>query len=410
MDESYFQEPSMAELLDQSFEDLKSIKVGSIIPGIVVHKSSGEMLVDVGGKSEGIITSRNMDQVGADYLSNISVGDEILVFVLHLEDEDGYIALSLNKAMIEHDWQKAEQAFEDGEIFEGEVVNTNKGGLIVNYGSVRGFVPGSQLVPDHNLASGDTNPWRPLIGQTLTLKIIEVDRERNRLIFSERLASEVIKSQKREEFLANLQKEDILDGQVVNLAHFGAFVDIGGVEGLVHLSELAWYQVSHPNEVVKVGDKVKVQVLDIDIARKRIGLSIKRLQPEPWSQAAEIYEVGQLVQGNVTKLTDFGAFARIDDRLDGLIHISELTERRISHPREAVSEGDRLEMRIISLEPERRRLGLSLRQVNEPDDVWDEAAEDVEEPSVTADVEEEAVINHDPVEDESLALEDNSST
>lgn len=362
------------ELLEQSF-NVQNVNPGAIVTGVLLRKDPHEFLVDIGYKSEGVVTQRNMDRVAPDYLEQLQVGDELPVYVLQSEDDDGYVVLSLNKAVLEQDWEKAKEAFEAGETFDSEVVTSNKGGVIAYYRSVRGFIPGSQLISSSSNRDAAT-PWSDVIGKTLSLKIIEVDRRRNRLIISERAAVEQLKQERKEVLLAELKEGETRSGRVVGLADFGAFVDLGGAEGLVHLSELAWVQVHHPSEVVSLGDEVEVYVLDIDTEKQRIGLSIKRLQPEPWSQAAEIYEVGQLVDGTVTKLTDFGAFARIDNQLDGLIHISELSDKNVNHPREIVQEGDELQLRIISINPERRRLGLSLKQVTDPEESWSDVEEE----------------------------------
>jgi small subunit ribosomal protein S1 len=397
--ETFKIEPTMSELLELS-QDIKPPRKGATVKGIVVSINPGEILIDIGFKSEGIVTSRNMDRVDPTYLESIKVGDEIPVYILHTEDADGYVVLSLNKAVLEQDWELAQQAFEAGEIFDAEIVASNKGGVIAYYRSVRGFVPGSQLVSGRS--SNDANdPWRSMVGHTLSQQIIEVDRRRNRLILSERAAVEKIRQAQKEVLLDKLTEGETRTGKVVGLADFGAFVDLGGAEGLIHLSELAWVQINHPNEVVAMGDELDVYILDVDRDRQRIGLSLKRLQPEPWSQAPDIFEVGQLVKGTITKLTNFGAFARIDNMLDGLIHISELTSRHITHPREVVNENDEVELRIISIDPDRRRLGLSLKQVTEPVAEWyeyegEEPVEDADDDAVAPLVESDTVLEADP--------------
>jgi small subunit ribosomal protein S1 len=241
--------------------------------------------------------------------------------------------------------------------------------LIVQLGQVRGFVPASQLVPlsRQDDKEGTLTPEErraKMVGQQLLLKIIELDRQRNRLILSERAATRQWRREQKAQLLANLQEGDICHGPVSSLCNFGAFVDLGGADGLIHLSELAWGRVSHPREVLQVGDEVDVYVLNVDRDKRRIGLSLKRLQPDPWSQAAEKYSVGQLVEGTITKLTRFGAFARLKgDEVEGLIHVSELLNERVAHPKEVVKEGDTLTLRIISLDSDRRRMGLSLKRV-----------------------------------------------
>jgi len=303
-------------------------------------------------------------------MEKLKVGDEVPVYVLNPEDKNGNTILSLSRAQLEKDWQTAQKLFEAGECFETTVSGYNKGGLIVRLGKVRGFVPASQLVPPSQKAQeapqSNEERWARMVGQPLRLKIIELDRRRNRLILSERAAMREWRKQQKEKLLNELQEGDIVRGRVSSLCNFGAFIDLGGTDGLVHLSELSWERVSHSKEVLRVGEEVDVYVLNVDREKRRIGLSIKRLQPEPWSLVSEKYAVGQLVQGTITKLTDFGAFARLDnDEIEGLIHISELSKDPITHPKEVVREGDVVTLRIIRIDANRRRIGLSLKRVAE---------------------------------------------
>jgi small subunit ribosomal protein S1 len=251
------------------------------------------------------------------------------------------------------------------DIFECPVDSYNRGGVIVRLGQVRGFVPASQLssiIPVQSMDEGDER-YSTLMGGALRVKVIDIDRKRNRLILSERLAMREWRRQQKEQLLDSLKEGETLEGTISSIADFGAFVDLGGADGLIHLSELSWNRVSHPGEVVKVGDRVKVQVLSVDTERRRIGLSLRRLTPQPWEVIDTTYEVGQVVQGRITKLVNFGAFARlVDTGIEGLIHISELSERRVTHPKEVVGEGDVFDLRIIRIEGDKRRLGLSLKQ------------------------------------------------
>jgi small subunit ribosomal protein S1 len=250
------------------------------------------------------------------------------------------------------------------DIFEGQVDSFNRGGVIVRIGQVRGFVPASQLSsPAGTDDENSDDRWSNLQGGSLKLKVIDIDRKRNRLILSERLAMREWRRQQKEQLLDSLKEGDDLEGVISSIADFGAFVDLGGADGLIHLSELSWNRVSHPSEVVKVGDKVKVQILSVDIERRRIGLSLRRLTPQPWEVINTTYEVGQVVQGRITKLVNFGAFARlVDTGIEGLIHISELSDRRVNHPKEVVNENDVYDLRIIRIDGDKRRLGLSLKQ------------------------------------------------
>jgi small subunit ribosomal protein S1 len=352
---------TMAELLEQAY-DIKAVRRGEILMGTIVSITPHEILVDIRAKSEGIIAGREMERLSPENLAALHVGDEVPVYVVKPEDEEGNTILSLARAQAEKDWLAAQKLHESGETYEGVVVGHNKGGLIVHFGQVRGFVPGSQLVSDQRSGSaGKEGQWSHMVGQRLRLKIIEIDRRRNRLILSERAAAEEWRRKQKEKLLDDLKEGDVLKGRVTSLADFGAFVDLGGADGLIHLSELSWLRVSHPRDVLRVGDEVEVYVLNIDPDRQRIGLSLKRLQPEPWSQVLDKYEIGQIVDVTITKLANFGAFAQIDD-IEGLIHLSELTDANITHPREVVKEGDQVSVKIIRIDPERRRIGLSLKQ------------------------------------------------
>jgi len=379
----------MAELLAQEEDFFRVLESGEIVKGVVASKRSGEILVDVGAKSEGIVDPKDMANLSEEELAEIRLGNTISVYVLSTQtDEEGHrIMLSITRARIEKDWDEAERLYEAQESIESEVIGNNKGGLIVNFGQVRGFVPGSQLVNTQYGGHSRPDRWNQLTGETLKLKIIEVDRNRNRLILSERAAADEIREERekeKDEFLADLVEGEVRPGRVTSLANFGAFVDIGGVDGLIHLSELAWTHVSNPGEVLNVGDEIDVYILNVDRDKKRVALSLKRLEPEPWSQVFDYYEINQVVNAVITKLTNFGAFARIDDRIEGLIHISEISDRNIAHPREVLAEGQEVNVRIIHIDPERRRMGLSMKEVDAQEN-WaeyqEESTEEVEEVS-----------------------------
>jgi small subunit ribosomal protein S1 len=355
----------MASLLRSDF-DVQQLRRGQVVEGVIVQVRPSEILVDVGAKSEGVILGRELERLGSEDLSELSEGDSLLVYVVTPEDKNGNPILSISRAQAERDWRDAERMFEAGEIFEGVVSGYNKGGVIVRLGQVRGFVPGSQIVSlrgKRRSQEGD-NRLAELVGDKMQLKVIEIDRGRNRLILSERAAMREWRKQSKERLLSELQEGDVRTGEVISICDFGAFVDLGGADGLIHLSELSWRRVAHPSEVVKVGEDVEVYVLNVDRERKRIGLSLKRLEADPWSLIAERYHVGQLVEGTVTKLVKFGAFARIfDEDIEGLIHVSELSDERIGHPREVVAEGDIRTLRVIRIDPDKRRIGLSLKRV-----------------------------------------------
>jgi small subunit ribosomal protein S1 len=375
----------MAELLEQGYGQVLP-KRGDAVEGVIVAVSPSEILIDIGSKCEGIVTSRDLDQLDPSYRKSLRVGDTVLAYVIRPEDANGNVVLSLSRAMLEGDWREAAKMLEADEVFERPVAGYNKGGLIVNIGRVRGFVPASQVVsvrPAQGASDEEKEAaFAELVGQVLKLKIIELDRRRNRLILSERAAVREWRQEQKDRLLDELEEGTVRRGVVSSLCDFGAFVDLGGADGLVHLSELSWRRVGHPKQVLSVGQEVEVYVLSVDRERRRIALSLKRLQQEPWSAVEERYQIGQLVDCTITKLTDFGAFARVDEDIEGLVHISELSEERIAHPRDVVSEGQEVTLRIIRIDASRQRMGLSLRRVNEDqysdDSYWQEAGQDAE--------------------------------
>lgn len=355
-------------LLLQEFDDsyVNQPQTGDIRHGVVVDKRAGELLIDIGYKSEGIVTGREVDRLEGEF-REMSVGDEVPVYVMR-EDRDGNLLLSITRARAESDWKHAEELLESQEMFTGSVSGFNRGGVIVKIGQVRGFVPASQLSSEsqaqQSTEAEPDNRWMKLMDAELRMKVIDLDRRRNRLILSERVAIREWRREQKERLLKTLEENSVCEGVVSSLADFGAFVNLGGADGLIHLSELSWGRINHPSEVVSIGEKLQVMVLNVDRDRKRIGLSLRRLLPEPWETVPDRYEVGQIVRGLITKLVHFGAFARLEgDSIEGLIHISELAEHRITHPSEVVSEGQELELRIIRIDTERRRMGLSLKQV-----------------------------------------------
>lgn len=349
-------------------QELNLPSVGEIRRGQVVQHSENFILVDLGAKSEGIIIGDELTALDEETLEELTVGAEVRVFIVDVEDSNGNIVLSYAKAAQERDWDDAADLLKSQDIYKTKIVGFNRGGVLVKVGHIRGFIPNSQLSRDHQAKNKDgaDKHFQTLIGKTITTKVIEVDRKRNRLILSERAAGQEIREAKREALLEKLSVGDVCDGKVVNLANFGAFVDIGGIEGLVHLSELSWKRTNNPSEVVQVGDKVKVSILKIDEDQKRLALSIKRLQPDPWSVLEDHYRVGQLVEVTITRITKFGAFARLDDEYElvGLIHISELSESHIENPNEIVKPSQKVMVRIIRIDTEQRQLGLSLKQVS----------------------------------------------
>jgi len=353
----------MEQFLNDPSHDYKSLKYGDVMDGVIMHLDREEILVDIGSKSEGIVPSREYSSLSSDERQAMAVGDTILVFVVQPENQEGHAVVSIDRARQEKSWRRLQELHEANEVIEAEVTNYNKGGLLVNLDGVRGFVPASQVteIRGGDEASKQADMAR-LIGSSLPLKVIEINRHRNRLILSERQAVQERRDVMKERLIDELSEGEVRKGRVSSICDFGAFVDIGGADGLVHLSELSWSRVRHPSEVLRVGQEVDVYVLGINAQEKKIALSIKRTQAEPWSRVAAAYEVGQLVRGTVTQLANFGAFARIEDGIEGLIHVSELVDDRVSHPKQVVSEGDDLLLRIIRIDPQRRRMGLSLRR------------------------------------------------
>ncbi|MGB3304862.1 MAG: 30S ribosomal protein S1 [Thermomicrobiales bacterium] len=353
----------MEQFLSDPSHDYKTLKYGDVLEGIIMHIDRDELLVDIGSKAEGIVPAKEYSSLSTEEKEKLEVGDNLLVFVVQPENNEGHPVVSIDRARQEKSWRRLQELHEANEIIEAEVTNYNKGGLLVNLDGVRGFVPASQV---SEIRGGDDSSKQAdmarLIGTQLPLKVIEINRHRNRLILSERQAIQERRDVMKERLIQELKEGEVRKGRVSSICDFGAFVDIGGADGLVHLSELSWSRVRHPSELLKIGDEVDVYVLGINANEKKIALSIKRTQAEPWSRVATSYEVGQLVKGTVTQLANFGAFARIEDGIEGLIHVSELADERIQHPKQVVQEGQELILRIIRIDPQRRRMGLSLRR------------------------------------------------
>ena len=354
----------MGALLAGRTMDYPVLHRGDIVEGRVVGWSRGGMVVDVGAKSEGIVPPQEMQSLGRSEEHRPQPGDRVLAFVVQPEDEDGQVVLSVDRARGERGWRRLQDLYEAGESLEAAVTGYNRGGLLVEVEGVSAFVPLSQLVSLRPERGGESNEGglASLVGRTLRLKVIEVNRRRGRAIFSERAAIQEWRAQQKERLLAELHEGEIRRGRITSIRDFGIFVDLGGADGLAHLSEISWDRDKSPEEMFHVGDEVDVFVLKVDHENKKIALSLRRAQPEQWESLIDRYQVGQIVSGQITKLTPFGAFARIDDGLEGLIHVSELSDRRVTHPKEVVKEGDVLPLKIVRIERERHRLGLSLKQ------------------------------------------------
>ncbi len=353
---------SMADLLEGESRTYRDLRRGDVVEGTVISIGRDGVIVDVGAKSEAFIPLNEMHSLGADPLAKIRVGDKVIASVLQPETAEGQILVSLDRARGERGWRILQARFEEGTPFEGEVTGYNKGGLLVNVEGVNAFVPLSQVVGIRaDQREGVDSSLAQMTGKKLQLKVIEINRRRNRVILSERAAVQELRSQRKEKLLAELHEGEIRRGRITSVRPFGVFVDLGGADGLAHLSELTWERGKSPEELYKVGDEVDAYILKIDPETKKIALSLRRAQPERWDEIVDHYRVGQLVPGRITKLVTFGAFARLEGPVEGLIHVSELSDRRINHPREVVHEGDIVPLKIVRIEREKHRIGLSLR-------------------------------------------------
>jgi small subunit ribosomal protein S1 len=353
----------MQDWLDKA-GPMKNLRRGEVVEGTVMGIQRDGVLVDMGAKSEGLIPANEMHSLGAAPLTKVSVGEKVLVYIVQPEAEDGHVMLSIDKARGERGWRVLQTRFEENEAFEAEVTGFNKGGLLVNVEGVHAFVPLSQVVgvrPDQDGEGG----LGSAVGKALRLKVIEINRRRNRVILSERAALQEWRSQQKDRLLAELKEGEIRKGRVSSVRSFGVFIDLGGADGLAHLSEVSWDRNRTPEDMYKIGDEVDVFVMKVDPETKKIALSLRRAQPEAWDEIVDKYQVGRVVVGMVTKLVTFGAFARIEGPVEGLIHVSELVDRRIAHPKEVVREGDLLPLKIVRIERDRHRLGLSLRDARD---------------------------------------------
>ena len=356
----------MAELLEDH-EPIKPLRRGDVVEAEVMGIDQEGILVNFGHKYEGVVPPREMRSISPEKLQEFQTGEEIFVYVVRPEGEDGQAILSLDRARGEEGWRTLQKSLDNAETIEGLVRGVNRGGAVVEVEGIEGFIPMSQLAPIARDSDGGTQEevLAKRIGESVQLKLLELNRRRRRVILSERLALQEVREERKDRLLSELQEGEVRRGRVSGIASFGAFVDLGGADGLIHISELSWESVQTPEEVVHAGDELDVYVLKVDRDARKIALSLRRLQPTPWDTIADRYQVGQLVAATVTRLTSFGAFARVEDSVEGLIHISELSDGMIGHPKEVVKEGDSLTLKILKIEPERRRLGLSLKQVEE---------------------------------------------
>jgi len=336
-----------------------TINEGEVVHGKVVRVDKDEVLVDIGYKSEGVIPVAELSiRRSINPADEVGIGDEIDALVLTKEDAEGRLILSKKRARFEMAWKAIEQSAESGQPVTGKVIEVVKGGLILDLG-VRGFLPAS-LVDIRRVQDLDE-----FLGKELRCKVIELNRSRNNVVLSRRAVLEDERKEMRQAILDRLSPGDVVEGHISNIVDFGAFVDLDGMDGLIHISELSWSHVNHPSEVLEIGQAVKVKVLDIDRERQRISLGLKQTQTDPWQQVLDSYGEGDVVQGRVTKVVTFGAFVEILPGVEGLVHISELAQHHVENPREIVSQGDLVNVKIIEIDAERRRLSLSLKRVEE---------------------------------------------
>ncbi len=357
---------SFADAIDSTLVDVED---GQIVEGVVVKVDKDEVLLDIGYKSEGVIPARELSiRNDVDPSEIVSLGEKLEALVLQKEDKEGRLVLSKKRAQYERAWGSIEKIKEEEGVVKGPVIEVVKGGLILDIG-LRGFLPAS-LVELRRVRD-----LQPYVGRVLEAKIIELDKNRNNVVLSRRAWLEETQKEQREDFLANLKPGETRRGVVSSVVNFGAFVDLGGMDGLIHVSELSWKHVDHPGSVVAVGDEVEVQVLDVDLDRERISLSLKATQQDPWQEFATTHRVGELVYGRVTKLVPFGAFVQVGDGIEGLVHISEMSAHHVDLPEQVVTPGEELWVKIIDLDLQRRRISLSIKQAAEGGEVAEEYRE-----------------------------------
>jgi small subunit ribosomal protein S1 len=337
----------------------RAIEEGEVVTGHVVRIDKDEVLVDIGYKSEGVIPANELSiRKAVDPADEVHLGEEVDAIVLTKEDQDGRLIMSKKRARFEKAWRRIETAAESGEPVEGTVIEVVKGGLIIDLG-VRGFLPAS-LVDIRRVPNLDE-----YMGTKIETKVIELNRSRNNVVLSRRAVLEEERKEVRQQILDRLQPGLVVEGQISNIVDFGAFVDLDGIDGLIHISELSWSHVNHPSEILSIGDTVKVKVLDIDRDRQRISLGLKQTQEDPWQRIVDTYSVGDELAGKVTKVVTFGAFVEILDGVEGLVHISELAPHHVESPREIVQPGDEIRVKILEIDSERRRLSLSAKRVED---------------------------------------------
>lgn len=357
-----YSQADMSQLLEEHDYDMP--KEGDMRTGVIVSMTPQGIILDLGLKRDGLVPPSEVNKLADEIKEKLKVNEEVLVYIENTREPDS-LHVSIQKALLYQDWIQAEELMHSGQIIEVEIAQFNRGGAIAPFGNLRGFIPASHLTDFSRNMSDKVRQQRinRLRGEKIPVKIIEVDRDRRRLVMSQRDAQKEWAEARRQELMQKLNVGDVVSGRVTGMRDFGAFVDIGGADGLIHISELAWHRVKHPRDVVKVGDEVEVYILKLEHDSQRIALSRRRAVPSPWELAVEKYATGQLVEGTVTRLVDYGAFVQVEPGIEGLLHISQLSASNVGHPREVVREGEVHLLRVISFTPERQRIGLSLKAV-----------------------------------------------
>ncbi|MDQ7025786.1 MAG: S1 RNA-binding domain-containing protein [Anaerolineae bacterium] len=402
-------------MLEASFRDYNLPRRGEIRTAIILQIEEREIIVDLGAKQDGIVPYTDIERMDDEFKETLTVGEEVPVYVLNPSDSNNNLIVSINMGLQRYDWEKARGLLNGEEAVDVTVTGYNKGGLLVRWRRLEGFIPSSHLT-SADLTLERREAMAALMNTKLGVKVIEVDQDRRRLIFSEREAQREWRIRQKARLLEELKEGDVVNGTVTGLRDFGAFVNIGGADGLIHVSELAWHRVDHPRDILGIGDKIEVYILNLDRDTNRIALSLKRLLSDPWDDAQLRYHEGQLTEGTVTNVVDFGAFVALDDGLEGLLHLSEMGDGSLKEPYSYVQKNDRLTLRISHLEPEKRRVGFTQRWGTEDEDLVisstadgdtsaketsDEAVSESDEPVETSD---------EPVSesDESVEASDNA--
>lgn len=355
-------EAEFLELLEASFDNYTPPERGEIRNATILQLDpKGDVIVDLGSKQDGLVQAQDLEKLDPEYRAKLTVGEQVPVYILDPRDNDGNLLVSISQGLQQYDWEAARTLLTSEDVVEVTVTGYNRGGVLVRWKRLEGFIPTSHLVTVGAGGNDRRDSLNTLNARVLGVKVIEVDQERRRLIFSEREAQREWRQQQKARLLSELMEGDVVTGTVTGLRDFGAFVNLGGADGLIHVSELAWHRVDHPRDVLKIGDEIEVYVLSLDRETNRIALSRKRLLPDPWSDAMNRYHEGQQVEGIVTNVVDFGAFIALDDGLEGLLHLSEMGDGSLKEPHSYVKKGDRLPLRISRLEPDKRRVGFTQR-------------------------------------------------